>query len=148
VSDEEMERLRVETEALAAELSRLKNESELLDRALTNVYREKDRVVDRLNVLSGDPSALAEDAAAPAAGDAAGAAGDGTAPAGGAQPGAPGAAGETAGRKTHAVKSGDYLSGIASSNGTTVQELLRLNPYLASRPANVIWEGDQLILPD
>jgi LysM repeat protein len=154
VSDEEMERLRGETEALAAELTRLKGESELLDRALTNAYREKDRVVDRLNVLSGDgPVDLAALDAAEAASQSGGAPpGEGqpdsvaqAAPAAGEGAGAPAV---PAGTRSYVTRGGDTLSHIARANGTTVQAIVALNPKIANRPGQMVWEGEAILLPE
>jgi nucleoid-associated protein YgaU len=144
VSDEEMERLRGETEALAAELTRLKSESEMLDRALTSVYREKDRVVDRLNALAAggplEPEAP-EGAEAPAAGDPAAAGGD--AAAAGAE-----AAGPRPGTRPYTAQRGDTLSQIARRHNTTLQVMIDLNPRLASRPEYMVWESDILTVPN
>ncbi|MDR1312863.1 MAG: LysM peptidoglycan-binding domain-containing protein [Deltaproteobacteria bacterium] len=154
-SDEEMGSLRVETEALAAELTRLKTESELLDRALTNVYREKDRVVDRLNALSGDLAVSPESPDSAVAGAEVGgqapAAGEGgrvAAPAATAAERAPAPSPPPGRTKVYIAQKGDTLSQIAREHGTTIQAIVELNPRLANRNDYMVWERDSLILPD
>lgn len=46
---------------------------------------------------------------------------------------------------TYTIKSGDTLSGIASKYGTSVSELMSLNPYIKN--ANLIYAGNSLNLP-
>ena len=141
-SDEEMARLRAETEALAEELGELRHESEILDKALTNVYREKDMIVDRLNSISGDggpPQNLAGMPIYPTISGAIAESGEAAA-LGGGEP--------VALRKTYTVKKGDTLSQIAGANNTTVQTLLRLNPFLSRRTENMVWEADVLVLSE
>ena len=46
---------------------------------------------------------------------------------------------------THTVKSGDTLGAIAAANGTTVAELIRLNPQI--KDANLIYPGQAITLP-
>ena len=46
---------------------------------------------------------------------------------------------------TYTIKSGDTLSGIANKYGTSVSELMNLNPYITN--ANVIYAGKTLNLP-
>jgi LysM repeat protein len=163
VSDEEMERLRVETEALASELTRLKSESELLDRALTNAYREKDRVVDRLNALTGEGSAETEslDAAeGDVQGDAAADAGATSAPSAGGRPETPSPASPASAQLTptlspppagptssYVVQGGDTLSRIAHERGVSIQAIVAANPKLANREGNMLWEGETLQVP-
>jgi LysM repeat protein len=134
VSDEEVASLKGETEALAAELARLKNESELLDRALTNVYREKDSVVDRLNALAaggtGEDPEAAVDPAAPA-------------PRGPAE-----AVAQSGGTRVYIAQKGDTLSQIARRNNTTLQVILELNPRLAEREDHMVMEHDPVNLPN
>lgn len=52
---------------------------------------------------------------------------------------------------SYTVKTGDSLSAIAKRNGTTVAELLRLNPKLSSDPkykdGKVIFNGTKITLP-
>jgi LysM repeat protein len=141
-SDEEIERLKAETEALAEELGELRRESEILDKALTNVYREKDMIVDRLNSLSGEggpPQNLAGMPIYPAISGTI--AEDGTVVPNQVEslPPAP---------KSYKVKKGDTLSQIAGANNTTIQALLALNPFLLKRPGNMVWEEDEIILSE
>jgi hypothetical protein len=137
VSEEEVDQLKSETEGLAFELGRLRQESEILDRALTNVYREKDRVLDRLNALESGAALPAE----PEAGEAVA-----LAPIEGAEGPAP--EGAPAAPRTRVAQRGDTLSQIAKDNNTTLQALLRLNPYLARRPDLMLMEEDVIVLPD
>ncbi|MDR2459860.1 MAG: LysM peptidoglycan-binding domain-containing protein [Deltaproteobacteria bacterium] len=138
VSEEEKEKLRAETEALAAELGQLRQEAVILDRALTNVYKEKDRVVDQINNLSGAGGAQPQNLAGMPIGG----------PAAIAQDSLPGGAsdGQTGPRK-YIAQRGDTLSQLAKDNNTTVQAIVQLNPFLNNREGYMVWERDELLLP-
>jgi lysozyme len=60
-----------------------------------------------------------------------------------------GTPGETTGgtttQKTHIVKVGDTLFGIALKYGTTVDEIMGINPQITNR--NIIFEGQEIKLP-
>ncbi len=43
------------------------------------------------------------------------------------------------------IQAGDTLAGIAKANGTTVQELMRLNPGI--KDGNSIFAGEEIVLP-
>jgi hypothetical protein len=136
VSEEELQSLRNETEALESELARLKTEADILNRALDNVYREKDRVLDRLDHLANPQrhEGGGEGGAALPGLEGAGDPGAAQAP----------ASGPT---REYKVKRGDTLSQIAKDHDTTTETLLRLNPSLANRPQWMVWENDVLNLP-
>jgi LysM repeat protein len=110
-----------------------------LDRALTNVYREKDRVVDAINSMSGIGGAPVQNLAGMPLGlgstnpmvDA---------PAGGEN------AGSSSSPKKYVVQKGDTLSHIAVAHNTTVAALLKLNPFLNQRPEYMVWERDELTI--
>ncbi|MDR1658672.1 MAG: LysM peptidoglycan-binding domain-containing protein [Deltaproteobacteria bacterium] len=118
VSDDELNKLKEGNQALAAELEAEKKESELLNRALTSVYRERDSLVDKLSTLAVSP--LAPAATAPA---------------------------EIAAPRIHVVKTGETLGSIASRYNTSVKTLVELNQYLQSRRDFMVWPNDQLTLP-
>jgi LysM repeat protein len=146
-SDEELNRLKAETEALATELGELRREAEILDRALTNVYREKDMTVDRLNSLSGEggepPRDLAGMPVYPTiSGVAASPADDGL------MTGvdAPVAPAPTANR-TYVTKRGDTLYQIAAAHDVTMQSVVDLNPFLGKREGYMVWEEETLVMP-
>jgi hypothetical protein len=134
VSDEELQSLRNETEALEGELSRLKSEAVILNRALDNVYREKDRVLDKLERLANPQMAKEEDLVTLQDGT--------TAPASDA-----GIPREPQAQGSYKVKRGDTLTQIAKDYNTTVDVLARLNPFLRGRPELMVWENDNLTLP-
>jgi LysM repeat protein len=128
VSDEEMGRLREETYALEAELAAARQEAVILDRVLTSVYQERDKIVDQINKATAEASGKeipSLSATAP----------NETAPA------APARAG------VYRAKVGDTLSSIAQRHGTTIQALLELNPFIAARPSRMVWVDDDLVLP-
>jgi LysM repeat protein len=58
----------------------------------------------------------------------------------------PNAAAATDCPNTHIVQRGEWLALIARNYGTTVQQLIRLNPILGWNP-NLIWTGMQLCVP-
>ncbi|MDR2442963.1 MAG: LysM peptidoglycan-binding domain-containing protein [Deltaproteobacteria bacterium] len=120
VSEEDIQKLREENQTLAVQLEMEKKEAEILNRALTNVYRERDRLVD---LLSGPPPKLEEDTVAESE------------------------TGSEANRRVHVVKVGETLSVIASRYRTTVPILLDLNPFLMSRNNYMVWVNDRLALP-
>ena len=49
-------------------------------------------------------------------------------------------------RKTHSVKKGDTLTGIAKAYGTTVKKLLQANPGITD--PNLIRAGQKIVIPD
>ena len=49
------------------------------------------------------------------------------------------------GTKNYTIQYGDTLSQLARDNGTTVDEIMRLNPYITN--ANRIYSGKNLVLP-
>jgi LysM repeat protein len=49
-------------------------------------------------------------------------------------------------RKTHSVKKGDTLTGIAKAYGTTVKKLLQANPGITD--PNLIRTGQKIVIPD
>jgi septal ring factor EnvC (AmiA/AmiB activator) len=123
-SEDELKKLQEENEALAAELDMEKKEAEILNRALTSVYKERDRLVDLLNSSSPASVQSSQDNGE----------GDSEQP-------------QQSARKVYQVKLGDTLSTIAKSHDTTVPILLRLNPFLMDRQNNMVWENDRIILP-
>jgi LysM repeat protein len=138
VSDEEMENLRAENLALSQELGRLKNEAQILDKALTNVYKERDRLNDLLDELINEREAVEESENA---------ASQGTRQPDNGQAGPGGQNSRTQANNTYRAVPGDTLSGIAKNNNTTVAALLELNPYLMNRDRNMLFANDQIILP-
>jgi LysM repeat protein len=135
VSEEELQSLRNETEALEAELERLKSEGDILNRALDNVYREKDRVLDRIDQLSNPARQQEGEEALTALQTDGGAGSEDSA----AQP--------SGNQRKYKVQRGDTLSQIASQHNTTIEALVRLNPFLANRSQFMVWENDTLTLP-
>jgi LysM repeat protein len=59
--------------------------------------------------------------------------------------GSSGGSGGTTGGKTHTVKVGDTLFGIALKNGTTVDAIMAINPQITNR--NIIFEGQEIKIP-
>jgi LysM repeat protein len=123
VSEDDLDNLRLENQALEAELEQERRQAELLNRALTSVYKERDRLVDLLNA----PPAPEEEAAAPEE-------------AGSPQP----VAGQA---RVYVVRSGDTLGAIAQRHGTTTAVLVSLNPFLGNRSNYMVWENDRINLP-
>ncbi|MDR2387921.1 MAG: LysM peptidoglycan-binding domain-containing protein [Deltaproteobacteria bacterium] len=127
VSEEELNKLKAENQALATELDQEKSKSELLNRALTNSYRERDRLADLINlqaqVVVPEPP-LAEDLTVSPTPS------------------------PTASAQTYLVQTGDTLSAIAQRHNTTTATLLTLNPYLMDRNNYMVWENDQIRLPN
>ncbi|MDR2367442.1 MAG: LysM peptidoglycan-binding domain-containing protein [Deltaproteobacteria bacterium] len=153
VSEEDLQNLKAENLALEAELEQEKHQSDVLNRALTNAYRERDRLVDLLNAQpqvpepdSAEVAAATEAAATEAATEAATAQAAAAAPAAGgagAQPGqTPAASGDV-----YVVQTGDTLSTIAQRHNTSTEILLALNPYLTNRNNFMVWENDKIRLP-
>ncbi|MDR1050194.1 MAG: LysM peptidoglycan-binding domain-containing protein [Deltaproteobacteria bacterium] len=128
ISDDDLANLQKENEALAAELELEKRQAEILNRALTGVYKERDRLVDQINL-------------GPAAAQDAQAAADGTL----IQPGEGGASASSP--RVYVVVVGDTLGAIARRFNTTVPVLLTLNPFLRSRADFMVWEHDNITLP-
>jgi LysM repeat protein len=127
VSEEDIEKLKLENLSLEVELEQEKRQAEILNRALTNAYKERDRLVDRLHATAAAPG---EETAQTA---------DGTP--------AEGQAAQPDPSRIYVVKAGDTLSSIAQQNGTTLAAILTLNPYLAGRNDYVVWENDRINLP-
>ncbi|MDR0548537.1 MAG: LysM domain-containing protein [Deltaproteobacteria bacterium] len=133
VSDEEMRRLREDTYALEAELATVKREAALLDRVLTNVYKERDQLVDQISRGAAEASGLTlpspsnpdQQSPLPPA-------------AGAADPDRP---------KVYRAQVGDTLSKVASRYGTTVKEILDLNAQIKDRSSQMLWVGDEVVLP-
>jgi LysM repeat protein len=135
VSDEELQSLRNETEALEGELARLKTEADILNRALDNVYREKDRVLDQLDQMNNPPAPEAEaDPALVSLQD-------------GAQVTSTATGQPTANQRVYKVVRGDTLSGIARDHNTSTEVLLRLNPFLGNRNDMLVLENDSIVVP-
>jgi LysM repeat protein len=141
-SEEEMTRLKAETEALAEELGELRRESEILNKALTNVYREKDTIVDRINSLSGDGGPPQNLAGMPIYPTITGTIAEDGSVMGPVEEPAPPV------KKTYKVKKGDTLSQIAGAYDTTVQALITLNPFLERRTQNMVWEEDIITISE
>ncbi|MDR0620807.1 MAG: LysM peptidoglycan-binding domain-containing protein [Deltaproteobacteria bacterium] len=131
VSEEDINNLKLENQSLESELEQERHKSEVLNRALTNAYKERDRLVDVLNAQP-EPVALV-DPVAPAAG----AAGQQT----------PGGSSQAVAGQTYLVQTGDTLSTIAQRHNTTTAVLLELNPYLMNRNNYMVWENDKILLP-
>ncbi|MDR0354838.1 MAG: LysM domain-containing protein [Deltaproteobacteria bacterium] len=127
VSDEDLENIRLENEALEAELVLEKSRADILNRALTNVYKERDRLSDLLNNPPPPPPSPDEENEADAPDQA--------------------QAADQRQARTYVVKKGETLGGIARRHRTTAAALIRLNPFLETRPNNMIWENDKLTLP-
>ncbi|MDR1546275.1 MAG: LysM peptidoglycan-binding domain-containing protein [Deltaproteobacteria bacterium] len=127
MSEDELGKLKVENAALAVELTSARREADLLNRALTNVYKERDRLVDLLNAPLARPE---EQTSA-----------DETAAA------APAAPADTERNRSYVVQAGDTLGVIASRHSTTAEAILRLNPQLRSRPQMMVWLGERLLIP-
>jgi hypothetical protein len=123
VSEDDLDNLRQENLALEAELEHERRQAEILNRALTSVYKERDRLVDLLNA----PPAPAEEELA---------LDEETGP----------EAAQGQGR-VYLVKPGDTLGAIARRNGTTTAVLVTLNPYLRGRDNYMVWENDRIALP-
>jgi hypothetical protein len=137
VSEEDLNNLKRENEALANELEQERHQAEVLNRALTNVYKERDRLVDLLNTPSEEVAQENDQAAAgstPPVTQASGAAatGEGT---------------QAATSEIYLVQIGDTLSTIAQRHETTMAVLLSLNPYLMQRNNYMVWENDRIVLP-
>jgi hypothetical protein len=128
VSEEDLDNVRLENQSLELELEQERHKSEVLNRALTNAYRERDRLVDLLNAQPETVRPPEPDAAA-----AAGQASEGAA--------------QTASAETYVVQAGDTLSTIAQRHNTTTAALLSLNPYLMDRNNYMVWENDKIRLP-
>jgi LysM repeat protein len=140
-SEEEINRLKAETEALAEELGELRRESEILDKALTNVYREKDMIVDRLNSLSGEGGPPQNLAGMPIYPNINGTiAEDGTI--------VPSQEVQAPNPKIYKAQKGDTLSRIATMHNTTPQALIALNPFLTKRTDYMVWEEDFITLSE
>ncbi|MDR2140698.1 MAG: LysM peptidoglycan-binding domain-containing protein [Deltaproteobacteria bacterium] len=125
VSDEEMTKLREETYALEAELAAAKQEAAILDRVLTNVYKERDNLVDQINRATAESQGLPPPAPA-------------------SEPGQPSPEPQS---RLYLAQSGDTLSSIAQKHQTTVQVLLELNPHISRRGNQMVWVNDEVILP-
>ncbi|MDR2352606.1 MAG: LysM peptidoglycan-binding domain-containing protein, partial [Deltaproteobacteria bacterium] len=132
VSDEEVKRLRAENEALSQELMKLREEGRILDSALTNAYREKDRILALIKTIeSGNPL--------PENWDNSTATPPETQPEATLAPPTP---------RVYKVQRGDNLSQIAKDNNITLPELLKLNPFLTRRPELLLMEEDLITLPN
>jgi LysM repeat protein len=130
VSEEDLNKIKIENQSLEVELEQEKQQADILDRALTNAYKERDRLVDLLNAqAAGSPPT------------------DTTAPTDGTESTSTAGATQTAAGQTYLVKTGDTLSVIAQKNNTTVSILLNLNPYLMDRNNYMVWENDKIRLP-
>ncbi|MDR2302436.1 MAG: LysM peptidoglycan-binding domain-containing protein [Deltaproteobacteria bacterium] len=127
VSEEELNKLKAENQALEEELEQEKSKSELLNRALTNSYRERDRLADLINVQS-----QVEEPIDPNLGDLL----------------APIVEVPIPSSQTYTVQTGDTLSTIAQRHNTSTATLLALNPYLMDRNNYMVWENDKIRLPD
>ncbi|MDR1487292.1 MAG: LysM peptidoglycan-binding domain-containing protein [Deltaproteobacteria bacterium] len=125
-SEDELDRLKEDNVALAAELEAEKKEAQILNQALTNVYKERDRLADLLNAASQPPPAEQD----PTQSDGQAASQEGA---------------QT--RGVYLVVIGDTLGAIAQKHNTTTAVLLRLNPYLADRRGFMVWENDRILLP-
>ncbi|MDR1607800.1 MAG: LysM peptidoglycan-binding domain-containing protein [Deltaproteobacteria bacterium] len=139
VSDEELTRLREETYALEAELAVAKREAAILDRVLTKVYQERDRLVDQIARATAESQGLEPPSPiSPAISSA-------ISPGLPISPGAP--ATPTAKPTRYRAQSGDTLSTIAQRFGTTVSVLLELNPHISRRSNQMVWVDDEVVLP-
>jgi LysM repeat protein len=118
VSEDELNKLKEENLALAAELESEKRKADILNLALSNAYKERDRLVAAIEAPIEPPEP--EEAAEPAA------------------PAEP---------RVYLVKTGDTLSQIAAAHETTTSVLVSLNPYLAQRRDLMVWENDRINLP-
>jgi LysM repeat protein len=155
VSDEEMSRLREETYALEAELAAARQEAAILDRVLTSVYRERDSLVDQINQATAEASGLIPtsqvnsflkssqyaQSGQPAQSGLPGQIGPPS------QPSQPGQLGQPGQPKVYLAQTGDTLSSIALRFGTTTRALLTLNPQVANRANQLVWVGDEVVLP-
>jgi hypothetical protein len=124
ISDDDLANLQKENQTLAAELEMEKRQADILNRALTSVYKERDRLVDLIN--QGPPPEQTE-----------------------AQEGENASPEETTSTtpRVYVVQAGDTLGVIARRHQTTVAVLLTLNPFLRSRNDYMVWENDRLTLP-
>jgi LysM repeat protein len=120
VSEDELNKIKEENMALAAELESERRKADLLGKALASAYQERDRLAEALEApleAPGPEAAEGGEAAAPAA------------------------------PRVYQVKTGDTLSQIAAAHGTTTGVLIDLNPYLRARRDLMVWENDRLNLP-
>ncbi|MDR2199258.1 MAG: LysM peptidoglycan-binding domain-containing protein [Deltaproteobacteria bacterium] len=123
---------------MEAELESLKGEADILNRALDNVYREKDRVLDQLDQLANPQSGAEEGGERLVSLQTEGA----ESPSGEGTPSQ-----ISASQRVYKVLRGDTLSQIAKKHNTTTDALLRLNPYLRDRSDYMVWENDLLTIP-
>jgi LysM repeat protein len=128
VSDEEMARLREETYALEAELAAVRREAVILDRVLTSVYKERDSLVDQINRASSEASGLTPQGPS-------------------LSPSEAGQVEADSRSRVYRAKAGDTLSLVAQRHGATVGELLDLNPHIRNRSSQMVWIGDEVVLP-
>lgn len=145
-SEGEYNQLTEERDALAEEVTRARQENEILTAALKNIEEEKARLAAALKpyqpaLAAGDaagapPATPTVDATADAAAQA-GATGETTAT----EPAAPPT------NPVHVAQRGDTLSNIATRYSTDMQTLLNLNPYLLRRNDYMVWENDNIQLP-
>jgi LysM repeat protein len=127
VSEQDVENLKEETNTLAAELLLAKQEADILNRALNNAYIERDRLIDLLNETtnpSTTPSNTTQSAEAPVTPQA-----------------------QTTQTKIHITKPGDTLSIIAQRYNTSVEAIIKLNPFLKTRRDFMLMEHDPINLP-
>jgi outer membrane murein-binding lipoprotein Lpp len=119
VSEDELNKIKEENMALAAELESERRKADILNQALAAAYEERDRLVEALEAPIEPPEeeASAEAEAAP-------------------EP-----------PRVYSVKSGDTLSQIAAAHQTTTSVLVSLNPYLRDRRDLMVWENDKINLP-
>ncbi|MDR3203810.1 MAG: LysM peptidoglycan-binding domain-containing protein [Deltaproteobacteria bacterium] len=153
VSDDDLLKLSEENEALAKEVEEAKKEGEILNRALTGVYKERDRLTDLLKSQPLEPPPTEESASADNRGP--------TNPPRTSSPAAAEPATTQSGqsnnnqirsapqRRVYEVKSGDTVSNIALANKITPAIVLELNPQISRRSNSlVLFVGEKLILPD
>lgn len=120
-----------EKEALLMELHEAETEGRILDKALKEIYRERDGLLTKINNLENARQRLLGESA-PAAGNV--------------EAEADSAAG-TGSARIYRVKAGDTLSAVADAHGVPFQAILKANPTVANRPDYILHVGQDLVIP-
>ncbi|MDR1677334.1 MAG: LysM peptidoglycan-binding domain-containing protein [Deltaproteobacteria bacterium] len=134
VSEEDLNNLKLENQALEAELELEKKQSEILNRSLTNVYKERDRLADLLNAPPPPPSPPIEENDQQTSQSPSGSQTTQTSQ-------------RRRGNQTYIVQTGDTLSSVAQKHDTNIDTILKLNPYLRTRNNYMVWQNDRIIVP-